>query len=193
MVNRFELLGNVTHSPEFLKTAAGTPFCFLRMRTTRMAAGQERTDYHFITIWSAAIQRIAEELHVGDGVFVDGRIEASLTTRNDALRANTIRLIASRVVPTAPHRRDARPASEEREPIGTFVEAPVAEELPSPRLLTRMTTPFVSSGGAASAAGGRRSICPGSAQTVETTEAAIDVAPSPKTLNDSRHAGTCRT
>ncbi|GEM_PF-3235844 len=129
MVNRFELLGNVSHSPEFLKTAAGTAFCFLRIRTTRMAAGQERTDYHFITIWSAAVQQIAEELRVGDGVFVDGRIEASLATRNDALRANSIRLIASRVVPTGTHRRDEQPASEEHEPVGTFVESPEIEEL----------------------------------------------------------------
>lgn len=129
MVNRFELLGNVTHSPEFLKTAAGAPFCFLRVRTTRTSGGRERTDYHFITVWSPAVQRIAEGLRIGDGVFVDGRIEAALATRIDALRANTIRLIASRVVPTAIRRPDEQHGAEEREPIGTFVDAPESEDL----------------------------------------------------------------
>lgn len=129
MVNRFELLGNLTHSPEFLKTAAGTPFCFLRVRTTRTSGGQERTDYHFITVWSSTVQRIAEGLRVGDGVFVDGRIEASLATRNDSLRANSIRLVASRVVPTESRRSDDRQTNDEPEPIGTFVDALESEEL----------------------------------------------------------------
>jgi single-stranded DNA-binding protein len=128
MVNRFELLGSVTHSPEFLRTAAGTPFCFLRMETKRFVSGQPRTDYHFITIWSASAQRVAELLNVGDPVFIEGRIEAGIATRNDSMRASTIRLVASRVQainPRVPEHRDPN----DHEPIGTFIDAPASEEL----------------------------------------------------------------
>ncbi len=126
MVNRFELLGHVSHSPEFLRTASGTPFCFLRMSTRRSTSGDGRNDYHFITLWSAAAQRAAESLKIGDPVFVDGRIEAGVSSRNDHMRASSIRFVAAHVVPVKgePH---GDSASHDSEPIGTFVEAPEHE------------------------------------------------------------------
>jgi len=127
MVNRFEFVGTVTHSPEFLRTAAGTPFCFLRLSTKRFLSGQERQDFHFITIWSPAVQRVAEQVGIGDPVYVEGRVEASVSSRHDSTRANTIRLIASRVVPISVS--SPAMAADVDEPVGSFHELPEHEGL----------------------------------------------------------------
>ncbi len=124
MVNRFELLGNLTHTPELLHTAAGSPFCFVRLATNRFFNNQQRTDYHFVTVWAQHAQRVAETLSIGDRVFVDGRIECFLASHDDARRAQTIRLVASRVLFLHRHRENSEPIdTSETEPVGRFVEA----------------------------------------------------------------------
>lgn len=98
MVNRVELLGNLTHSPELRYTADGVPYCFLRLATNRYSNGKQFCDYHFVTAWRGQAERSAQSLKTGDRVFIEARIETGSVAREDGARDDRIRLVATRVV-----------------------------------------------------------------------------------------------
>jgi single-strand DNA-binding protein len=98
MVNRVELLGNLTHPPELRYTAQGWPYCFIRLATNRYSGGQQFTDYHFITTWHGHAERSAQSLKTGDRVFIEARIETGSSTRDDGTKEDRVRLVATRVL-----------------------------------------------------------------------------------------------
>jgi single-strand DNA-binding protein len=98
MLNRVELLGNLTHDPELRYTAQGFPYCFVRLATNRYSGGQQFTDFHSVTAWHGHAERAAQELKTGDRVFVEARIETNAFTREDGKREERIRLAATRVL-----------------------------------------------------------------------------------------------
>jgi single-strand DNA-binding protein len=97
MVNRVELLGNLTRDPELHYTPLGAPYCFLRIATNRFSGNERHTDFHFVTAWHGNAQRAAERLRRGDRVFIEGRIETYALTR-DGVRQERMRLVATRLV-----------------------------------------------------------------------------------------------
>lgn len=107
MVNRIELLGNITHVPELRFTPLGVPYCFLRLATHRFSGSQRHTDFHFLTAWHGVAQRAGQHLDVGDRVFVEGRIESYRLDRDGDVQER-VRFIATRVIPlhNRPRRED---------------------------------------------------------------------------------------
>jgi single-strand DNA-binding protein len=136
MINRVELLGNLTHNPELRYTAQGTPYCLIRLATHRYSGGLQRTDFHFVTAWYGHAERAAQQLKTGDSTFVEGRLETAAFVDGDGKRQERARIVATRVLSLNGHRRsptvteptgmehiaeivgDAAPASEVREPAG---------------------------------------------------------------------------
>jgi single-strand DNA-binding protein len=98
MINRVELLGNLTHDPELRYTARGFPYCFIELATNRYAGGEQHTDFHSVTAWHNQAERSARELHVGDRVFVEARLETNALTRDDGTRENRVRVVAIRIM-----------------------------------------------------------------------------------------------
>jgi single-strand DNA-binding protein len=98
MVNRVELLGNLTHPPELRYSADGVPYCFLRLATNRYSNGKQFSDYHFVTAWRGQAESSAQSLTTGDRVFIEARIETGSVSREDGTRDDRIRLVATRVV-----------------------------------------------------------------------------------------------
>jgi single-strand DNA-binding protein len=98
MINRVELLGNLTRHPELRYTAQGFPYCFIRLATNRYSGGQQHADFHVVTAWHGHAERAAQELKLGDRVFVEARIETTASTRTDGTREERIRLVATRVL-----------------------------------------------------------------------------------------------
>ena len=98
MVNRVELLGNLTHPPELRYNAQGWPYCFLRLATNRYSGGKQFTDYHFVTAWHGNAERSAQSLHTGDRVFIEARIESGSSTGEDGRKEDRVRLVATRVL-----------------------------------------------------------------------------------------------
>jgi single-strand DNA-binding protein len=108
MLNRAELLGNLTHDPELRYTSQGFPYCFIRLATNRYSGGQQFTDFHFVTAWHGHAERAAQELKTGDRVFVEARLETSTSARDDGSREERIRLVATRVLFLHNRRRTPR-------------------------------------------------------------------------------------
>jgi single-strand DNA-binding protein len=108
MVNRVELLGNLTRPPELRYTGQGVPYCFIRLATNRYANGQQHTEYHFATAWHAQAERAAQMLTTGDRVFIEARLETNTTTREDGSREDRVRIVATRVLALAPRRTPQR-------------------------------------------------------------------------------------
>lgn len=138
MINRVELLGNLTHDPELQYTGQGIPYCSIRLATNRYSGGQQFSDFHFVTAWHGQAERAAAELKTGDRVFVEARLETSSFTRDDGSRHERMRLVATRVLYL--HGRRLKPTGVEPtgpEPIAnviadikdesTAVRAPVEE------------------------------------------------------------------
>ena len=98
MVNRVELLGNLTHEPELRYTAQGTPYCLIRLATHRYSGGLQRTDFHFVTAWYGHAERAAQELKSGDTAFVEARLETGAFVNSDGKRQERARIIATRVL-----------------------------------------------------------------------------------------------
>lgn len=105
MLNRFELIGNLTHAPELRYTAQGAPYCFLRVATNRFINNQQRTDYHFISTWNAQAERAVQQLMVGDRIFIEGRVDSPPAQGDADKERSRVRLVATRVLFLHRHRQ----------------------------------------------------------------------------------------
>lgn len=97
MVNRVELIGNLTRDPELHCSPNGVAYCYLRVATNRFANGVEHTDYHFVTAWRDLAERCAQFLGTSDRVYIDGRLETNAYTTSQGQRVERIRVVATRV------------------------------------------------------------------------------------------------
>jgi single-strand DNA-binding protein len=98
MVNRVELIGNLTADPELRYTPSGTPYCYVRMATNRITRTERQTDFHFVIAWHALAERTAEFLRLGDRAFVEGRIENNSYADKDGRRIERYRIVAGRIL-----------------------------------------------------------------------------------------------
>lgn len=76
MLNRVELIGHLTATPELHYASQGTAYCHLQLSTNRYSAGQQHTDYHTVTAYSSLAERCANYLGLGSLVYVDARLES---------------------------------------------------------------------------------------------------------------------
>jgi single-strand DNA-binding protein len=98
MLNRVQLIGNLTRDPELRYSPDGTPYCYLRVATNHRSNQTEYTEFHFVVVWRAIAERCAEYLHVGNRVFVEGRLETNAYATSDGGRMERARIVAGHVL-----------------------------------------------------------------------------------------------
>lgn len=76
-VNKVILVGNVGRDPDIQQTKSGTKVAHFSLATNRRpdADGNERTDWHRLTVWSRLAQFVEDYLKAGDRIYVEGRLE----------------------------------------------------------------------------------------------------------------------
>ena len=78
-VNKIILVGNVGRDPDIQQTKSGTKVAHLSLATNRRppagAEGQERTDWHRLTLWNRLAQFAEDYIRMGDRIYVEGRVE----------------------------------------------------------------------------------------------------------------------
>jgi len=78
-VNKIILVGNVGRDPDIQQTKSGTKVAHLSLATNRRvpagADGQERTDWHRLTLWNRLAQFAEDYIKMGDRIYVEGRVE----------------------------------------------------------------------------------------------------------------------
>jgi len=80
-LNRVTLIGNLTRDPNLRYTPSGTPVCSFGLATNRSwtpAEGGERVEkaeFHNVVAWGKLAEICGQLLHMGDKVYVEGRIQ----------------------------------------------------------------------------------------------------------------------
>jgi len=78
-VNKIILVGNVGRDPDIQQTKNGTKVAHLSLATNRHVPagsdGQERTDWHRLTLWNRLAQFAEDYIKMGDRIYVEGRVE----------------------------------------------------------------------------------------------------------------------
>lgn len=79
-VNQVTLMGNLTRDPEVRQTPNGQSVCSFGLALNRSFKGadgqwQEATDFVDVVAWAQLGERVAQYLHKGSRVFVQGRLQ----------------------------------------------------------------------------------------------------------------------
>jgi len=78
-LNKAQLIGNLTRTPELKYTPSGSAYCTFGIATNREwkvdGENKQQTDYHNIVAWQKLGELCAQLLKKGTKVFVEGRIQ----------------------------------------------------------------------------------------------------------------------
>jgi single-strand DNA-binding protein len=79
-VNKIILVGNIGRDPDVRETQTGTKVVHISLATNRRTMpngeeGEERTDWHRLTLWNRLAQFAEDHVSKGDRVYVEGRLE----------------------------------------------------------------------------------------------------------------------
>ena len=100
-VNRITLIGNVGRDPDIQQTKNGTKVAHFSVATNRRIQGggdgEERTDWHRLTLWNKQAQYAEDYIRTGDRVYIDGRLEYDSYER-DGVVIPTAEVIVREVV-----------------------------------------------------------------------------------------------
>lgn len=77
-MNKFILIGNLTHDPEYGETSNGTAYARLSIAVNRPFVdenGERKTDFFDVTTWRKQAENCATYLHKGNKVSVTARLQ----------------------------------------------------------------------------------------------------------------------
>lgn len=78
-LNKVQLIGNLTRSPELKYTPSGVAYCTFGLATNREwkvdGENKQQTDFHNIVAWQKLGELCAQLLKKGTKVYVEGRIQ----------------------------------------------------------------------------------------------------------------------
>lgn len=108
-VNRITLIGNVGRDPDIQQTKNGTKVAHFSVATNRRAPGgadgEERTDWHRLTLWNKQAQFAEDYIRTGDRVYIEGRLEYDSYER-DGITIPTAEIVVREVVMLTPRSSD---------------------------------------------------------------------------------------
>lgn len=106
-VNKMILVGNVGRDPDIQQTKNGTKVAHFSLATNRRpdAEGNERTDWHRVTVWDKTAKFVEDYVHAGDRLYIEGRIEYDAYER-DGVSIPTAEVIGHDVVHLGSRRPD---------------------------------------------------------------------------------------
>ena len=115
MHNRVSLIGNLGQDPEFRTLEGGTAVCRMSVATNeswkdRDGNWQTETQWHNVVAWRDLAERIADRLHKGSQVFVEGKINYRKYQDKEGVERYDTDIVASTVrsLEKAATDRDAR-------------------------------------------------------------------------------------
>ncbi len=99
-INKAEILGNVTKTPELKTTPSGsnvTSFGVATNRVWKNSSGekQEKTEFHNIVAWDDLADQIAKHIAKGRKVYVSGRIQTRSWETPDGQKRYTTEIVAN--------------------------------------------------------------------------------------------------
>jgi single-strand DNA-binding protein len=110
-LNKVLLLGNLGADPELRHTQGGQPVLNIRLATNESYLDknnerQERTEWHSVVIWGKRGEALADILHKGSTVFLEGRL-ATRSWEKDGEKRYATEIVATNIVLTGGKPNDA--------------------------------------------------------------------------------------
>ena len=110
-LNKVMILGNVGKDPEIRYTANGSAVTTVTVaanRNYRKPGGdwEKETEWFSVVAWNQLGEQVAQNLQKGDRVYVEGRLHTRSWDGQDGKRQYRTEVIADRVSPQPPRRRD---------------------------------------------------------------------------------------
>lgn len=104
MKNYVQLIGRCGDAPELRTFDSGKTKARLSLATsvtTRDREGKttETTTWHKIVAWEAVAKRLAEQVHKGSSVFVEGRLSYGSYETKEGKTVNYTEIVAERILP----------------------------------------------------------------------------------------------
>lgn len=100
MINRVVLVGRLTRDPELRTTTTGKSvidFSIAVQKRIKPQDGSPDADFFRVTAWGATAEYVANYLHKGRLVAVDGRLQSRKYQANDGTNRETIEVVADNV------------------------------------------------------------------------------------------------
>lgn len=100
MINRVVLVGRLTRDPELRTTTTGksvTDFSIAVQKRVKPQDGSPDADFFRVTAWGATAEYVANYLHKGRLVAVDGRLQSRKYQANDGTNRETVEVVADNV------------------------------------------------------------------------------------------------
>ncbi len=102
MLNKVFLIGRLGVDPELKFTAQGTPVSNISIATDRRWRDdggqiQRETEWHRIVIWGRQAENVAEYLHKGSLVHIEGRLQTRDWTDKDGNTKRTTEIVARNI------------------------------------------------------------------------------------------------
>lgn len=98
-LNKVFLIGRAGTDPEVATSRSGHRVATFRLATDRPgSSGSGRTDWHTIVAWDALVTLLERQIHKGDRVYVEGRVEAREERVRGRRRSRT-EIVAEEIIP----------------------------------------------------------------------------------------------
>ncbi|TSC58598.1 MAG: ssDNA-binding protein [Candidatus Peregrinibacteria bacterium Greene0416_19] len=103
LINRADVIGNVTRDPEMRTTTGGQQVLTLGVATNERwkdkasNTDRERTEFHNVVIWGALAEEVARTIKKGNRVFVSGRVQTRSWETKDGAKRYTTEVVADTV------------------------------------------------------------------------------------------------
>ena len=97
-VNKQIILGRVGNAPELRYTQSGKAVTEVSVATSEKWKGEERTEWHKVTVWEPLAAIVVNNCQKGDRIYIEGRTETEEWTDRDGNQRRTKKVIARDVV-----------------------------------------------------------------------------------------------
>ncbi len=103
LVNRAEVIGNVTRDPEVRTTTSGQQVVSLgvatneRWRDRATGEDKERAEFHNVVIWGSLAEEVSRSVKKGSRVYVSGRVQTRSWETKDGSKRTTTEIVAEAV------------------------------------------------------------------------------------------------
>ena len=97
-LNRAQIVGNVTRDPELRYTPNGQAVCSFGVATNRRwrdkeGNNQEQTEFHNIVAWQKLAELMAQLVHKGSKIYVEGRMQTRSWEGQDGGKRNRTEIV----------------------------------------------------------------------------------------------------
>lgn len=97
-VNKVILIGNLGADPELSYTSSGTAVSNISLATTQMSGGEEKTEWHRVTLWDKVAENVNKYLGKGSKLYVEGRLQTRSYEDKEGVMRYMTEVIANQVV-----------------------------------------------------------------------------------------------